>query len=184
MESISGVKTAPGSLALCAAPPTMELHRLPIDPAARLLVAAGVSDPGNLGALARSAEAFRARALFIARGGASPWNERALRGSMGSLLRLPVAYGLAEDEIERMLTSRGVRHVYAATRGGADPLEFEWKGPLAIWVSGETGAMPATKRNFESVTIPMAPSVESLNVAVAAAILLFASQRTRSARNG
>lgn len=184
MERISGVKTAPGSLALCAAPPSIELDRLAIGARTRVLVVAGVADPGNLGALARSAEAFGAAALIVARGGASPWNERALRGSMGSLLRLPVAHGMDVESIASKLTARGMRHVYAATRGGASAHEFDWKGPLAIWVSGETGALPAAKREFESVTIPMAPPVESLNVAVAAAILLFASQRTRSARDG
>jgi TrmH family RNA methyltransferase len=184
MERISGLKTSPGSLALCAAPASVALDRLPLDATTRILVAAGVADPGNLGALARSAEAFGARALAVARGGASPWNERAVRGSMGSLLRLPVAHGLEADEIAQTLSSRGVRQVYAATRDGADAHRFDWRGPLAIWVSGETGALPIARRDFESITIPMAPTVESLNVAVAAAILLFASGRTRGASDG
>lgn len=182
MERISGLKSAPGSLALCAAPASLELERLAIDGRTLLLVAAGVADPGNLGALARSAEAFGAHALIVARGGASPWNERALRGSMGSLLRLPVAHGLEADQIARTLSSRGVRQVYAATRGGHDAHRFDWKGPLAIWVSGETGALPPSMQRFEPVTIPMAPPVESLNVAVAAAILLFASGRTAAVK--
>lgn len=184
MERVSGLKTSPGSLALCTAPAAVDLERLPIDASARVLVAAGVADPGNLGALARSAEAFGARALVVARGSASPWNERAVRGSMGSLLRLPVAHGLEGVAIAKALTSRGMRHVYAATRGGTDAHRFDWSGPVAIWVSGETGDAPAAQSKFEHVTIPMSPSVESLNVAVAAAILLFASQRAKSARDG
>jgi TrmH family RNA methyltransferase len=183
MERISGLKTAPGSLALAAAPASLDLERIAIDEKTRILVAAGVADPGNLGALARSAEAFGARAVVVARGGASPWNERAVRGSMGSLLRLSVAHGLDAEAIARTLAARRVRQVYAATRGGADAHRFDWKGPIAIWVSGETGALPTDRPAFERVTIPMAPSVESLNVAVAAAILLFASGRTRSAND-
>jgi TrmH family RNA methyltransferase len=158
-------------------PPAVDLAKIPLDERALLLVVAGVADPGNLGALARSAEAFGARALLVARGGASPWNEKALRGSMGSLLRLPVGHGTDAEAIARALAARKVRQVSAATRGG-EPLEsFDWRGPIALWMGSETGALPASARAFERVTIPMAGEVESLNVAVAAALLLHASGR-------
>ena len=142
-----------------------------------MLVVAGVADPGNVGALARCAEAFGARAIVFAKGGASPWNEKALRGSMGSLLRVPVSYGASAETIAHELESRGVRQIVAATRGGKDPRAFDWDGPLALWITSETGALPPAASTFEKLTIPMAGRAESLNVTVAAALLLFASGR-------
>ena len=182
---VSKLKTSPGILAIAAAPPPLDLARIPLDERSILLVAAGVADPGNLGALARSAEAFGVAALLVARGGASPWGEKALRGSMGSLLRLPVGYDRDADGLAAALEARRVRNVRAATRGGKDARSFDWKGPIAIWVGSETGAMPARAETFEAVTIPMAGHVESLNVAVAASLLLFASRADqKSGRHG
>ncbi len=182
---VSKLKTSPGILALAATPPSLDLARVSIDERTILLVAAGVADPGNLGALARSAEAFGAAAILVARGGASPWSEKALRGSMGSLLRVPVGYDRDADAIATALESRRVRNVRAATRGGRDARSFDWRGPLAIWIGSETGAMPARADSFEAVTIPMAGDVESLNVAVAASLLLFASRGDqKSSRHG
>lgn len=173
----SKLHSPPGILALCAAPSDVQLASLAVDARTLLLVVAGIADPGNLGALARSAEAFGAQALLVVRGGASPWNEKALRGSMGSLLRVPVASGLDADGLARDLAARGVRQACAATRGGADPRAFDWRGPLALWISGETGALPAAAARFEPLTIAMSASVESLNVTVAASLLLHAAGR-------
>jgi TrmH family RNA methyltransferase len=174
VQSVSALTTSPGILALCAAPLSVSLAELELDERALVLVVAGVADPGNLGAIARCAEAFGVRALVVARGGASPWNEKALRGSMGSLLRIPVCHGESADEIARVLEDRGVRQCAAATREGIDPVELDWSGPRALWISGETGALPAAARSFETLTIPMTGRAESLNVTVAAAVLLYA----------
>lgn len=185
LARVSGLASSPGILALAPAPPTIDLARFPVDERTLFLVAAGVADPGNLGALARSAEAFGARALLVARGGASPWSAKALRGSMGSLLRLPVGHGVAVEEIARALATRGVRQVCAATRGGAPLRAFDWRGPIALWMGSETGSLPESARGFERVTIPMAGQVESLNVAVAASLLLHASGRvSRDGQDG
>ena len=173
----SRLETPPGVAALCPVPPPVELARLDLTKSPLLLVASGVADPGNLGALARSAEAFGAQALFVTRGGASPWREKALRGSMGSLLRLPVSANVDGEALARELAARGVRQVCAATRGGADPARFDWTGPIALWISGETGGIPDVAARFERLTIPMRRGVESLNVTVAASVLLFSAKR-------
>jgi len=177
LARVSDLSTSPGILALAVAPLPIDLGRFPVDERTLFLVVAGVADPGNLGALARSAEAFGARALLVARGGANPWSAKALRGSMGSLLRLPVSHGVAVNEIARALTARGVRQVFASTRDGKQLASFDWRGPIALWMGSETGALPESARGFERVTIPMAGRVESLNVAVAASLLLHASGR-------
>ncbi|MBL8859724.1 MAG: RNA methyltransferase [Planctomycetes bacterium] len=183
LTRLSSLETSPGIIALAPTPKSIDLAQLTLDARTLVLVVAGIADPGNLGALARAAEGLGATALVILAGGASPWNPKALRGSMGSLLRLPIAHGVGADECSRTLGARSVRQVCAQTRGGADPLRFDWKGPLALWIGPETGQMPAVSARFEAVTIPIRSDVESLNVTVAASILLFAAGRVaRSAR--
>ena len=114
-------------------------------------------------------------ALCVVAGGASPWNPKALRGSMGSLLRLPVRRFESVEACTRALD--GVRHVRAATRGATDLAAFDWADPVAIWVGSETGELPAACDGFDGVSIPMRGRVESLNVTVAASLLLYAAGR-------
>ncbi len=70
-----------------------------------------------------------------------------------------------------------MRQVHAATRGGTDPETFDWQGPLALWLSGETGALDLDTHDFEGLTLRIAESVESLNVTVAGSLLLYCAQR-------
>ncbi len=169
-QSLSALERGPGLLALARAPAERPLAECPRHDRGLLAVAAGVSDPGNLGAIARAAEAAGATGL-VRIGGASAFGDKAVRGSMGSLLRLPV-YG-CKDPAE--LRTLGWRVVAAATRGGSDPRTFDWSGPVALWIPGEVGgdAPPSAER----VTLPMGGRVESLNVATAAAVLLYAAGR-------
>ena len=177
LSKVGQLETPPGVLALAPRPAPLELDSLELGPQALLLVVAGMADPGNLGALARSAEAAGADALCVTAGGASPWNAKALRGSMGSLLRLPVLDADEPETLARQLRERGLRQVTAATRGGSDWRACDWSGPLALWISGERGDAPDCCRGFEQVSIPTAGRVESLNATVAAALLLFAAGR-------
>ena len=181
LQKVSALKTSPGVLALCPAPPRRTLVDLELAQDALVLVVAGVGDPGNLGALARAAEAFGAHALVVLRGGASPWGEKALRGSMGSLLRRPVCADAEAGEAARALEKLRFRQLAAATRGGADPRRFDWRGRVALWVAGEAGVLPAESSRCEPLTIRIAPTVESLNVAVAAALLLYQAGRVPQA---
>ncbi len=178
LERVSAMTHSPGVLAIAARPARQRLADLELAGDSVILVAAGVADPGNLGALARGAEAAGAAALVVLAGGARPFTAKALRGSMGSLLRLPVveepeAVGLVEE-----LNVLGVRSVACATRAGVSWREFDWSGRIALWAGAETGVMPEVAAGFESVSIPMAGGVESLNVTVAASLLLFEAKRT------
>lgn len=173
LDGVSALETSPGVLALAPKLEPRRLNQIDLSSNALVLVACGVSDPGNLGALARSAEAAGAEALVLV-GGARPFGEKALRGSMGSLLRLPVVEAKEED-VARSL--EGFRWVAAATRGGAAPDGFDWSGRLALWITGETRGLPEVAAEAEPVTLPMAGAVESLNVTVAASLLLFAAGR-------
>ncbi len=172
---VSGLRTSPGCLALAEQPSARSLRELNTRDAPRLLVIAGLQDPGNLGALARSAEAAGFDALVIVAGGARPFGSKALRGSMGSLLRLPVVLAESAEQVATHLKESGHRQVCAATRGGTDWRSFNWSAPLAIWVGGESGLEPHVMKDFEGVTISMAGKVESLNITVATSLLLFSA---------
>jgi TrmH family RNA methyltransferase len=173
MERVNTLATSPGIVALAPTPLTRDLATLELAQDAVALVVAGISDPGNLGALARAAEAFGAAAFVVIPGGASPWNEKSLRGSMGSLLRVPVVTGATAEAVSSALTRRSVHNVRAATRDGADPRSYSARGPIALWISGETGDLPPIAARFDGLTIPMRAGPESLNVTVAASILLY-----------
>jgi TrmH family RNA methyltransferase len=154
-------------------------------PEAFILVPVGVQDPGNVGALLRAAEAGGATGALVCASplgaAADPFSWKALRGSMGSALRLPVAAGLdVVDALDR-LRAAGVRTVAAVARKGQDPDAVNWSGPVALILGGEGPGLPheITARCDDRVTIPMTPAVESLNVAVAGGILIYAARRQR-----
>lgn len=176
------LSSPPGILALFPAPAPIDLAGLLARGCELVVVAAGIQDPGNLGALARTAEAAGAEALVVAAGGCSPWNPKALRGSMGSLLRLPVVAVEEARAAQRGLAAAGFRQLLAATRGGADAERLDWSGRVALWLTGESGRLeldPAARGELQPVSLALEGDVESLNVTAAAAVLLFAARRSR-----
>ncbi|HZI80851.1 MAG TPA: RNA methyltransferase [Vicinamibacterales bacterium] len=146
-----------------------------------VIAIADVQDPGNVGALLRSAEAGGASGAFVTGASANPFSWKALRGSMGSALRLPVVTGLAADRVMPEMRQAGMRTVAAVARGGSDPDDVSWKGRVGLWIGGEGAGLPDSlvERCDARVTIPMAPQVESLNAAVAGALLVYAARRQR-----
>ena len=146
------------------------------------ITAVDVQDPGNVGSLLRAAEAGGATGAFICSRSANPFSWKALRGSMGSSLRLPVAAGLAAGEAFDCLTQGGLRTIAAVPRGGESPDVLDWRGRVGLLLGGEGPGLPddLVTRCDHRVTIPMTPPVESLNVAVAAAILVYAARRQRA----
>jgi TrmH family RNA methyltransferase len=146
-----------------------------------VLIAAEVQDPGNLGSMIRAAEAGAVSSVIVCGASASPFSWKAVRGSMGSILRLPVAAGLAVDDAIGNVRTHGGRIVAAVPRHGRDPDAVDWRGHMALVVGGEGHglAAPTVALADDLVTIPMTYPVESLNVAVAAAILVYAARRQR-----
>lgn len=149
----------------------------------------GLQDPGNLGALARSAEAAGASALALAPGTVHPNHPRALRASAGSLLRLPVAVGVTIDELDEHLgggkaagpgsRAAGPFWLALATRGGEDLWQVPLVRPLVLALGAEgpgLSAAAATRADV-LVTIPLGGAVESLNATVAASLVLFEIRR-------
>jgi TrmH family RNA methyltransferase len=147
-----------------------------------VLIAVDVQDPGNLGALIRAAEAGGATGVIVCGTSANPFSWKALRGSMGSTLRLPVAHGVEAPDVVACAKRFGARTVAAVARGGLMPDAITWSGRVALFLGGEgSGLDPEVVSHCdERVTIPMAPPVESLNVAVAGAVLVYAARRQRT----
>jgi RNA methyltransferase, TrmH family len=146
-----------------------------------MLVAMDVQEPGNVGALLRSAEAGGITGAFICGTSANPFSWKAVRGSMGSALRLPIVSSAHTESVLACLRDAGTRLVASIPRGGEDPDAIDWRGKVAIVLGGEGPGLPmgVLTQCDASVSIPMARNVESLNVAVAAAILVYAARRSR-----
>ena len=119
--------------------------------------------------------------MLVSGTSANPFSWKAIRGSMGSALRLPVAGGLTNASVLTCLRSAGIRAVAAVPRGGEDPDTVDWRGRVALIVGGEGAGIPdeVARRCDRLASIPMAARVESLNVAAAGAILVYAARRQR-----
>jgi TrmH family RNA methyltransferase len=146
-----------------------------------VLAAMDVQEPGNVGALLRAAEAGGVTGAFVCGMSASPFSWKALRGSMGSVLRLPVVGGLTTHQAMTTMRKSGVRMVAAVPRGGQDPDAINWRGKVGLLLGGEGPGLTdeAIALCDGRVTIPMAGGVESLNVAAAGAVLVYAARRQR-----
>ena len=145
-----------------------------------VLVLAGLQDPGNVGATIRAAAAFGASGVVAIDGSANPFGWKALRGGMGGTFRIPIARGTLPDVIAAA-QAKQLRLVAAVPRGGTPLPQLDLRHPTAIVLGGEgAGIDPATVSAVaETVSIPMHAPVESLNVAVAAAVILYEATRQR-----
>lgn len=178
-ERLGTLSTPPGVLGIFPRPTRLDGAALEGELGRHDLVlgVAGIADPGNLGALARCAEAAGATALVVAPGGARPFTPKALRGSMGSLLRLSVYEVSDLGRTVDALAGAGFDQRVAATRGGVPIDQAAFPARVVVWMSGETGEAPPELSSCHPVTIPMGGEVESLNVTVAGALMLFAARR-------
>jgi TrmH family RNA methyltransferase len=145
-----------------------------------IVVAAGLQDPGNVGTILRSAEAFGAAGVFFTEGTVSPYNTKVLRGSAGSIFRLPVVR-ITSPELIPLLRQRGARMVATSSHKGTPLHEANWQLPVAIFIGNEGAGLSREllHQMDETVVIPQAAEVESLNAGVAASIVLYEWVRSR-----
>jgi RNA methyltransferase, TrmH family len=144
-----------------------------------LLIAVGLQDPGNLGTLVRSAEAFGATGVLTTPGTVSAWNQKAIRASAGSVFRVPIA--AATPEAMETLEQQGVK-LLAAMKDDATPIdEASLTGAVAFLIGNEGAGLSESWLAMadERVTIPCPGEVESLNAAVAGSLLLYEASRQR-----
>ncbi len=180
----SAVETrSPQGVAALIVPPVHKLEEVMGSDGATplILIAAGLQDPGNLGTLVRSAEAFGATGVLTTPGTVSAWNQKALRASVGSVFRMPV---VAAREVEVAgLKAWGVRLLAAVGGSGATAAqETDFIGSCALMIGNEGAGLSSEwiKMADERVTIPCPGPVESLNAAVAGSLLLYEASRQRA----
>lgn len=145
-----------------------------------LVGVAGIQDPGNLGTIIRSAEAFGARAVLLGEKTVSLFNSKVVRGSAGSLFREPLLRVKLGESITA-LKQRGVRVLATSSHKGKPLHEADFTGAAMIVVGNEGAGVPQEILSLadELVTIPHSPRVESLNAGIAASILLYEAARQR-----
>jgi TrmH family RNA methyltransferase len=150
-------------------------------PAGPLLVIAGVQDPGNLGTILRSAEAFGAAGVLVAEGTVSPFNPKVVRGSAGSVFRLPFARAKLDPSVNA-LCAKGIRMFATSSHKGTPLLQANLTGNIAIFIGSEGAGLPRDliAKMDELLAIPHSPKVESLNAGVAASIILYETARQRN----
>jgi TrmH family RNA methyltransferase len=143
-----------------------------------LVGVAGVQDPGNLGTIIRSAEAFGASAVLLGSGTVSAYNPKVVRAAAGSLFRMPVLHELPAEH----LRERGLRLIATSSHKAVSLTDADLRGPICLLIGNEGAGL---SREFLSaadqrVAIPHSPKVESLNAGVAASILLYEISRQRA----
>ncbi|RKQ84615.1 TrmH family RNA methyltransferase [Brockia lithotrophica] len=159
--------------------PPEELSALTSRPSLSLVALAGVQDPGNVGTVLRTAEAAGVDGVLVLRGSADPYGDKVLRAGMGAHFRLPLWEGT--EETLASLRRSGVLLLGADPRGDTVVWDVAWPPRFALVLGSEGGGIP---REVEAlldvrVRIPIYGRAESLNVAVAAAVLLYAWRQAR-----
>jgi TrmH family RNA methyltransferase len=161
-------------------------ERLQVGP---IVVLAGLQDPGNVGTILRSAEALGSAGVVLGEGTVSPFNSKVVRGSAGSVFRLPLVHGQVQghgklgklDEVSDKLRAKGIRLIATSSHKGTPLDQADLKSPSAIFFGNEGAGLPrdVMAKMDEFVAIPQSSQVESLNAGVAASIVLYEAARQR-----
>lgn len=151
-----------------------------------VVVMAGIQDPGNVGTVLRSAEAFGASGAIATRGTADPWSPKALRASAGSALRLPVVRGMAIHVVLAQLRVARIKIYVASAKiipdsKAPEASTADLREPSAIFIGSEGAGLPPEVEHAAdaSIAIPISDAVESLNAGVAASVILYEAARQR-----
>jgi len=164
-------------------PPAIGLERL-MPPAHPLVVVAeGIEKPGNLGAMLRSADGAGADAVIVADPRTDPFNPNAIRASLGTIFSVPLAAASSGDVLG-WLAERGIRVLAASAAAELDYTAADLCGAVALVLGSEADGLSATWQDdrVTAVRIPMRGVADSLNVSVAAAVLLYEARRQRNGR--
>lgn len=179
MDYISETDTPQGIIALLPLP-KVELTGIPICDSSLFVVIDAVQDPGNVGTIIRTADAFDIQAVILTKGCADFYNSKTLRSSMGSAFHIPVVRDIDTDEL--MAYFKENRIFLAATTLAENSLalpEINFPRPAALVFGSEgNGVSPEiTAQSDVLVKIPIPGSAESLNVAIASGIVMYEASR-------
>jgi TrmH family RNA methyltransferase len=185
LDSVLATET-PQAVAALVEPPDWawaDLIGVRTSKAPLLVVLAGLQDPGNLGTIVRSAEAFGANGILCLPGTVSAWNPKAVRASAGSIFRVPLM-AVGEEEAFEQLRKAAVRILTTAVQGAEEAQRVDLAESVALLIGNEGNGVPADLAIHAdaSVTIPCPGSVESLNAAIATSVLLYEASRQRAAK--
>ena len=174
MADITDTVNGQGVVAACQTPPPVREIVMP----SLVLILDEVRDPGNVGTLIRTADAFGADAVVTTAGTVEPWNPKAVRASVGSVFHLPIITGIGFAEAAAWARAAGLSRLAADARGLPlfdDALTSQLSGPTAWIVGNEAAGLPRAHLDLvdAAVAVPMWGRAESLNVAAAAAICLY-----------
>jgi TrmH family RNA methyltransferase len=169
---------SPQGVAALLVPPTADVNAMLVG-TPLILIAVGLQDPGNLGTLIRSAEAFGATGVMTTPGTVSAWNQKVIRASAGSVFRMPLAVA-GTDEM-RLLEQHAVRLVAAMPEDSVEMTAADLTGPVGLLIGNEGQGLSEDWVAMADVrvTIPCPGPVESLNAAVAGSLLLYEASRQR-----
>jgi RNA methyltransferase, TrmH family len=147
-----------------------------------ILIVAGLQDPGNLGTILRSAEAFGATGVVSLPGTVSAWNPKAVRASAGSVFRVPLLAAGVEECFARLHAAK-IPVWTTAVEDAKEAPRLSLAGPVAVIIGNEGSGVAAeiAEQADGALTIPCPGPVESLNAAVAASVLLYEASRQRAA---
>jgi TrmH family RNA methyltransferase len=171
---------SPQGVAALVRMPTFTLDGVLAAPEPLVVIAAGVQDPGNLGTIIRSAEAFGAAGVLLGPGTVSPYNPKVVRASAGSLFRLPVL-PVQLPAVTAKLRESGLALLATSSHKGTPLNQADLTGGVAILIGNEGAGVPRdVLREVDGlIAIPHAAAVESLNAGMAAAIVLYEASRQR-----
>ncbi|MCD7947360.1 MAG: RNA methyltransferase [Oscillospiraceae bacterium] len=171
LRHLSDTETPQGVIAVCALPELTHID--PIKPG-RYLVLDGVQDPGNVGTIWRTADAFGADGIFLLPGCADPYAPKTVRATMGACFRLPV-WDHEPERLKAGLRRAGIPLYAAALRQDSEDIRRFSASPAAVVIGSEgSGVSPAVLACCDGLLhIPMQPQCESLNAAIAAAVVLW-----------
>jgi RNA methyltransferase, TrmH family len=186
LEGLSDARSPQPVIVLVRRPLAGLEHALrPRSGEALVVVACGIQDPGNLGAIVRAADAAGASGVVTTPGSADLFHPRAVRASAGAIFRLP-ALEEAVGTVQRAIETEGLKLVGADPRGTHRYDAFDWRPKTALVLGGEgAGLPPELAPHLDArIAVPMRPGTESLSVGQAAAVLLFEAARQRSSSAG
>ena len=185
LESISFTKTPQGIVLLAERPAHDELSFATKQPECPLVVVVHeINNPVNIGAIVRTAEAAGASGVIATANTTDPFSPKALRGAMGSAFRLPIWSSVPYAQVIDWCRAKRIRAIVADVSGSMDYSRNDWRKPSLIIFGRESmGLTPEEIAAADKVVrIPMHGATESLNVSVAAGIILFEAARQRAQR--
>ncbi|HEX3253902.1 MAG TPA: RNA methyltransferase [Pyrinomonadaceae bacterium] len=182
LESVSYTKTPQGIIVLAQRPDASEARLAAQFEANPLLVVLHqINNPVNVGAILRTSEAAGAAGVITTKNTSDPFSPKSLRGAMGSAFRLPMWSGPSYSEMIEWCREREIVTVCADVNATTSYTELDWTGPSALILGPESTGLGSEELELadQRVSIPMKGIAESLNVAVAAGVLLFEAARQR-----